>query len=467
MQRRFALLFVLAACSGSANRPNKPTKSAGDPDPDGPHRAAVAAQIQPYVDAEVVNGLVVGLYDSGKLEIYGFGAGPNGQHPDGTTLYEIGSITKVYTSLLLADAVQRREVQLDTSVAELLPPGITVPTKDKVAITLKHLALHSSGLPRLPPSLVQDQRKDPYGGYNEEALYRDLVATQLEAPPGTRIVYSNYGAGLLGHVLGRKLGAGYGAVLRERILSPLGLSDTFLGFPAGTDARRAPGTDEDLQPEPPWTFDALAGAGALVSDARDQLHMLDAELDAYAGSKGVLRAPMRLTQEDQLETGGGPNTGLGWQVDSEGRYWHNGGTGGYHCFIGFDVKTRRGVVILASTSTSLLDRLADAMYKVLEGTPPVPAKFPTPEQIVPLAGTYDFSGTKLVVTVAGKRLYIEGPGEPKHRMSPLSDHEFFIEPLQAAAIFQKEGERVARLVFALGDHTMTATRVDTPTAPAP
>lgn len=459
-------MVALGACSGPANRPNTP-KPATDVDPDGPHRAAVAAQVQPFVDAELVNGLVIGLYDAGKLEIYGFGTGPEGKRPDGTTLYELGSVTKVYTSLLLADAVQRREVQLDTPVAELLPPGITVPTKDRAVITLKHLALHASGLPRLPPSLVQARATDPYGGYGEEALYRDLIATELETPPGTRIVFSNYGSGLLGHALGKKLGSGYGPVLRERILGPLGLGDTFVGFPAGTDSRRAPGTDEDLQPAAPWTFDALAGAGALVSTVRDQLRLVDAELDAYAGSKAELRAPMRLTQEDQLAGEGGPNTGLGWQIDSQGRYWLNGGTGGYHAFVGFDVKTRRGVVILASTATSLLDRLADTMYKVLDGTPPAPAKFPTPEQLVPLAGTYDFSGTQLTVTVAGKRLYIEGPGEPKHRMSPLSDREFFIEPLQAAAIFQKEGERVARLVFALGDRTLTAVRVEKPVAPAP
>ncbi len=419
----------------------------------------MAAQVKPFVDAEIVNGLVVGLYDGGKLEIYGFGKGADGKPPDGKTLYELGSVTKVYTSLLLADAVQRREVTLDTPVAELLPPGITVPTKDKVAITLKHLALHASGLPRLPPSLIRDPRPDPYAGYGEEQLYQDLLATDLEVPPGTRIVYSNYGAGVLGVALGRKIGGGFATALRDRVLAPLGLANTFLGFPAGTESRRAQGTNEDLQPTPPWTFDALAGAGALVSDARDQLHLIDTEIDAYAGSKAVLRGPMRLTQEDQLENQG-PNTGIGWQIDKDGRYWHNGATGGYHAFVGFDPKSRRGVVILASTSTSLIDRLADTMYKVLEGEPPVPAAFPTAAQLIAFVGTYDFSGSKLVVTAAGKRLYIEGPGEPKHRMSPLSATEFFIEPIQAAAIFQKDGDKVARLVFALGDHTMTATRVE-------
>ncbi len=460
MSRRFALLFLLAACSGASSRTTKPTKPGGEADPDGPHRAAVAAQVKPFIDAEIVSGLVVGLYEGGKLEIYGFGKGPDGVGtPDGKTLYELGSITKVYTSLLLADAVQRREVTLDTPVAELLPPGITVPIKDKVAITLKHLALHASGLPRLPPSLIQDPRPDPYAGYGEEQLYRDLLTTDLEVPPGTRIVYSNFGAGVLGVALGRKLGGGYATALRTRVLGPLGLTSTFIGFPAGTEGRRAQGTDEDLRPTPPWTFDALAGAGALVSDARDQLRLINAELDAYAGSKAPLSAPIRLTQEDQLESQG-PNTGLGWQIDKDGRYWHNGSTGGFHSFIGFDPKSRRGVVVLASTASSLVDRLADSMYKVLENEPPVPAAFPTAEQLIPLVGTYDFSGSKLIVTASGKRLYIEGPGEPKHRMSPLSATEFFIEPIQAAAIFQKDGDKVARLVFAVGGRSLSATRVE-------
>ena len=467
MSRWLSLLIVLGACGTPARPPTRPVVAAPVTDPDGPHRAAVRAQVQPFLDAEVLSGVVVGLYDAGKLEIYGFGAGPDGKPPSGTTLFELGSITKVYTGLLLADAVQRREVTLDTPVSELLPPGITVPTRDKQVITLKHLVLHSSGLPRLPASLLAP-RADPYGGYGEEQLYRDLLATELASPPGTQIVYSNFGAGLLGHALGRKLGGGYGQALRDRVLTPLGLTSTFLGFPAGTDGERAQGTNDDLHPMPPWTFDALASAGALVSNARDQLQLIDAELDAAAGSKGVLRAPMRLSQEEQLEDPDrGPNSGLGWMIDADGRYWHNGGTGGFHSFVGFEPKTRRGIVILSATSTSLVDRLANAMYKVLEGEPPPPAAFPTPAALAGLAGTYDFSGSKLIVSAVGKRLYIEGPGEPRHRMLPLSAKEFFIEPLQAAAIFQDEGGKVVRLVFALGDHTMTANRVDEPAAPAP
>ncbi|MGE0398846.1 MAG: serine hydrolase domain-containing protein [Kofleriaceae bacterium] len=462
-----ATLLVLAtlasACSGTAAPPTIP--SAPDRDPDGPHAAAVAAQVKPFIDAEVVSGIVVGLYDGGKREIYGFGTGPKGAPPNGTTLFEIGSITKVFTALLLADSVQRREVSLDTAVSDLLPPGVTVPSKDKQLITLQQLALHTSSLPRLPPSLPTTAT-DPYAAYTEEMLYRDLIQTQLEHPPGTMISYSNFGYGLLGFALGRKIGGGYAKVMSERILRPLGLGDTYVAAPPGTP-NRIQGTNDDLASMPFWNWDVLAGAGTMVSNVRDQLTLIDAELDAAAGGKSVLRAPMRLTQESQLDAASGPNVGLGWQIDREGRYWHNGGTGGFHSFISFDPKTKRGVVVLASTSTSLVDRIGGLLFKVLANEAVEPAKFPTPDKLAPLAGSYDFSGTKLVVTVDGKRLYIEGPGEPRHRLMPLTETEFLIEAINAAVIFQKEGDKVERLVFAIGDQTMSAARVDEPTGTPP
>ncbi|HEX8107631.1 MAG TPA: serine hydrolase domain-containing protein, partial [Kofleriaceae bacterium] len=185
------------------------------------YREQVEAQVQPLLDAELVSGLVVGLYDVGKTEIYGFGKGPaQGKSqgpPDGNTLFELGPITTVYTALLLADAVQRREVALDTPVSELLPLGVTMPIRDKVAITLKHLALHAAGLPPHPPSIVaRGAAPDPFAGYGENELYNDLLRTELIAPPGTQINYSPYGAGLLGFVLGRKIGPGYAKALEAR-----------------------------------------------------------------------------------------------------------------------------------------------------------------------------------------------------------------------------------------------------------
>lgn len=457
MKLRWLWTALLIAC-GSTPRPGAPVPPADGVDPDGPNRARVAAHIQPLIDAELATAVVVGILDGGKREIYGFGKGPGGKAPDGKTLFELGSVTKIYTGLLLADAVQRREVDLDMPVGELLPPGVTVPTRERRVITLRHLALHSSGLPPLPPSLRVDT-PTPFAQYGENQLYADLVRTQLVTTPGERILYSEYASGLLAHALGRKIGGGYPSAVQARILQPLQLRDTFLAVPEEAQARLQPGTDEDLRPAPAWTYDALVGAGGLVSSMRDQLALLEAELDAEAGGKGPLRAAMRLTQEAQLE-GAGDNEGLGWQIDSAGRYWHNGTTGGYHAFVGFDPKTRRAIAILAATKTSLVDSTAAALYRVLAGEDVRPPRFPDGAQLRPFAGNYDFQGMKLAITVAGKRLYVEGPGEPKIRMVPISDHEFWIERLQSIVVFEREGDNVKRAIFVVGDKQMSAPRIE-------
>jgi CubicO group peptidase (beta-lactamase class C family) len=454
-----ALAAVVAAACGHSPKLSKapPPQAAIDVER---YREQVEAQVQPLLDAELVSGIVIGLYDVGKTEVYGFGKGPGRAVPDGNTLFELGPITTVYTSLLLADAVQRREIALDTPVSELLPLGVTMPIRDKVAITLKQLALHVSGLPAHPPSiLARGAAPDPFAGYGENELYSDLLRTELVAATGAQINYSPYGAGLLGFVLGRKLGAGFSRALETRVLRPLGLTDTFASVPPALAARRAPGTTDDLASAVPWTFDALAGAGAVVSSARDQLRLIDAELDAADGSTQPLRRAMKLTQEPQLDRQG-DNVSLGWLIDGAGRYWRNGGTGGYHAFVGFDPRSRRGVVVLASTASSTIERLAVPMYKVLEGAPPPAARLPGAAELAALAGSYDLGGTALQVIAEGKRLYLSGPGEPRHRLAPITDREFWLEALQSLAVFEKEGDKVARIVFGVGDHRIVVPRIE-------
>jgi CubicO group peptidase (beta-lactamase class C family) len=455
MHRWSVAAVVAAACSHAAPIPQLPPAAAVAA---GRHHDDVEAQVQPFLDAELVSGIVVGLYDVGRTEIYGFGKGPHNQPPDATTLFELGPVTKVYTSLLFADAIQRHEVALDTPLAELLPPGVTSPIRDNAAITLGEIALHTAGLPRLPPSVARRGAADLYAGYNENALYNDLIRTELEARPGTHIAYSNYGGGLLGFVLGKKLGGGYPKLIVDRVLKPLDLTDTFITVPDAAKPRRAAGTTEDLAPAPLWTYDAMAGAGALISTARDQLRMLDAELDAAAGGSLPLRRAMKLTQEPALDRLG-DNEGLGWMIDATGRYWHNGTSGGFHAFVGFDPKTKHGVVILASTATALVDRLAEAMYKVIDGPAPAPVKFASAADVAGFAGTYDLSGSNVSVIAQGRRLYLEAKGEPRHRLMPVSEHEFLVEALQTVASFEKDGDKVARLVFVVGDHRIAAPRV--------
>ena len=459
--------LALAAACGGARPPEPPRISETDADPEGSHAAAVAAAVKPYLDAELLSGLVVGLYDAGRREIYGFGKGPGpgpgGVAPDGGSLFELGTATRVYTGLLLADAIQRREIDPDAEVASYLPPGVTVPTRDKAAITVRHLALHGSGLPPLPPSLAQASGADPFRGYDEDRLYRDLNRTELVAAPGTAIQPSSYGTALLGLAIGRKAGPGYARALETRILAPLELRDTALAVPPGAAARRMAGTDDDLAAAPGWSWGALAPAGGLVSSARDQLRLLEAELDAAAGGKNLpLRGPMRLTQEPQLEeTGaGGDNLGLGWMIDGAGRLWQGGGSGGFRAFLALDPKQKRAVVVLASTASPVIDRLGRALLALLDDPKAAAWTPPTPAQLAAYAGTYDFAGQQLAMVAAGRRIYLQVPNEPRVRLLPVSDHEFWIEPLQAVAMFQQEGGKIARVVFGVGARQIAAPRVE-------
>lgn len=452
MMRLVAFSLLLTACGGS--HPARTTthgKPAGV-DPDGPHRAIVAAQIQPLIDAELTPGIVVGLYDAGRTEIYGFGKGPGGKPPHGDTLFEVGQLTQVFTSLELADAVQRREVALDTPASDLLPPGVTMPTADKITITLKHLALHVSGLPTLPPSLMAQPTPEAFAKYNEDALYRDLIHTELIGTPGTRIHSSDYGIGLLSFMLTKKLGD----VMKPRILEPLGMRDT--AFEPVDKARFAQGQTDDFLPAPRGEYGGMRGALGIVSSARDLLRLVDAELDAAAGGKQPLRPALRLTQENQLE-GEGANESLGWNVDSTGRYWQAGGTAGFRSFVTFDPKTRRGVVLLSSSSVSLIDTLAKRLYDVLANIEVPKPKFADAALLAKYAGKYDFQGKQVAITASGPRIYVEAPDEPKFRMLPISENQFWIDPLRLMIVFEQKDDKVSRAIFVLGPNQISAPRV--------
>jgi D-alanyl-D-alanine-carboxypeptidase/D-alanyl-D-alanine-endopeptidase len=197
---------------------------------------------------------------------------------DGDTVFEIGSVTKVFTSLLLADMVQRGEVALTDPVAKYLPPGIKMPERGGRQITLQDLATHTSGLPRLPPNLAPKDPANPYADYSVEQLYQFLSSYQLTRDIGSQYEYSNLGGGLLGHALARRAGMDYGALVRSRICEPLEMKSTGITLSAGMKARMAVGHDRSLDAVENWDLPALAGAGGLRSTANDLLTFLAANL---------------------------------------------------------------------------------------------------------------------------------------------------------------------------------------------
>ena len=272
---------------------------------------------------------------------------------NGETMFEIGSVTKVFTSLLLADMVQRGEVSLDDPVAKFLPSDVKVPERDGKRITLIDLATHTSGLPRLPTNLAYRSVKNPYADYSAADLYQFLSTYQLKRDIGKKYEYSNLGGGLLGLALSQCAGMDYGELVRKRICIPLGMTSTTSRLDADMQWRRSVGHDRTMQPTANWDHGpATAGAGELWSDANDLLIFLAANL-GYAQTP--LAQAMATTLNVRRPTGmKGLEIALAWHITTKrGRQmvWHNGGTGGYRSFIGFDPQSRVGVVALSNAFT--------------------------------------------------------------------------------------------------------------------
>ena len=303
-------------------------------------------------------GLVVGVSTSDDRVVRAAGE----VQPDG--LFELGSVTKVFTGLALALAAVRGEVALDEPVADLLP-GVRVPVGwGRRPILLWHLATHLSGLPRLPVGLLWKLRgdlRDPYAGVDADWLYASLAQTRLRPwrPPGRRYRYSNLGMGLLGHALARRVTGGsdsrgedYARMVRERICVPLGLADTVHG---DGDGRIVQGHSGAGTPVPPWDLAAVAGAGGLRATADDVLTFLDAQL-GRAEVTGDLAAAMALTHRVRY-AGRKIRVGLAWHVDpgpgAPRTYWHDGGTGGGASVAVFAPAHGRAVVILANQARSV------------------------------------------------------------------------------------------------------------------
>ncbi|MDQ3607277.1 MAG: beta-lactamase family protein, partial [Gemmatimonadota bacterium] len=243
--------------------------------------STVRSILKVRVESGRAPGIVVGILENGQRRYVAYGSAGPGRGPlDEHTLFEIGSISKTFTGLLLADAVVRGEVRLDQPVVELLPAGTVIPARADRPITLEQLATHRSGLPRLPTNMAPANPADPYADYDEARLYAFLAAYTPPRSPGDSAEYSNLGAGLLGHALVRRSGApSWGALVERRTTGPLGMRETFVDVPPAAIERLAAGHDAGMDTVPPWHLDVLAGAGALRSTAADMLTYLAAQMD--------------------------------------------------------------------------------------------------------------------------------------------------------------------------------------------
>lgn len=407
---------------------------------------------QPLIDTGVAVGFVVGAIVDGEVMVRGYGTtgraspvvsdGPEEvlvDVPDGDTVYEIGSITKVFTGLLLADAVERGLVRLDQPVRELLPDRFRLPTYGPREIRLVHLATHSSGLPRMPDNLSR-----PYVLYDEARLTRYLASYELPWSPGERSAYSNLGAGLLGHALSLYLGEQLGALIEERITGPLALRDTRILLSDTMRARLAPGHDADGRPASGlWLPPTLQAASALSSTANDLLRFAAANLAPETTPLArALRASHEIRFDHDDECNG---IALFWGRQRSGATLeHFGGTLGYRSFLGIHPGRRVAVVVLANTASDRIDDLARGAFALFLGdeVERVPVDVPIPltrEELKRFVGSYDLPAAgRIRISLEEDGLVIRIPGEPSARMYPRSERDFSLRMIDARVSFESD-----------------------------
>ncbi len=355
--RALVVLVILAAATASA---------AGQPAASVP----VDSLARSFAEANGLPSLVVGVTVGGQRQVLGVGAIDSmGTAPDAHTLYEIGSVSKVLTSLALADAITTREVTLTTPVAVLLPDSLAMRTYGDWPIRLVDLATHTSGLPRLPTDLAMTPDfniADPYALYTADRLLAYLETVELETAPGDTYSYSNLGAGLLGYALALHSGTTYAENVRTRVLAPLGIRETILTVPNSLAARFADahGLTGDVVPHWTWT-DATAGAGGWRSTAGDLLTFVEAALT----SDGPLAEPMALALSPQKAASERVSIGLGWHLSPFGAHtlaWHNGMVGGAGAFIGAVPDLGVGVVVLTNRQAEVDGFAVDVLRRLVD-----------------------------------------------------------------------------------------------------
>jgi D-alanyl-D-alanine-carboxypeptidase/D-alanyl-D-alanine-endopeptidase len=369
---------------------------------------SLGAIVAPALDVCPAAGLVVGVHVRGRSRVYGFAArGARDRIPDGTTIHEIGSITKVLTTSLLATLVVEQRIRLDDPVRGFLPELSRFPLE----ITPRRLATHTSGLPRLPTDrrltlTAVKNPKNPYVGYTTDDLFRWL-ADYTTAPSSDRgVTYSNLGVALLGHVCARAAGSSYEEAVERRIAQPLGLRDTGVTVPPDKLARLAAPHNWRGEPASSWDLPAFVGAGALRSTADDMLRFLGANVDPerwfpslalchdvqiadpcfvasgliteIARAYGFELAVSAVAPSNEQLQAGRFRMALGWlrTIDDDGDdiHWHNGATGGYRAFAGFSKGGRTAVVVLANRGGTLGDTSVDdigfGVLRLLSVAPP-------------------------------------------------------------------------------------------------
>ncbi len=330
--------------------------------------AWVAKAAGPLVENRIADGLSVGYIEGDHFGIVHLGSSnQTKEKANYSTVYELGSISKVFTSLLLADAVVRGEIDLNAAADATNPAGIRLPSRDGRSIQWIDLSTHRSGLPRLPSNLPLTDLTNPYRDYDSKQAAAFLNQYELPRQPGKSQEYSNFGASVLGYLVAAKAGKTYEQLLRERIAEPLRMTDCTVTLTSDQTKRLATPHDKFGSATPPWTFSDLPGAGGVHATMRDMMRFAKAQLNPPAGKLGDA---IELAWKQQRDAdASGSAMGLGWMIAGDGQTrWHNGQTGGSHAALFINREQKCAVVVLCNTAvTNEIDQLATQLIQKAAG----------------------------------------------------------------------------------------------------
>ena len=331
--------------------------------------------VKPLIDDKKNMSFAISVYDvnseTPRYFYFGQVAKDNTALPNENTVYEIGSITKIFTTTMLTMLAREGKMKIDDPVQNYLPAGVTIHNfLSNDPIKLLHLATQTSGLPRLPGNMMNDPKtdpKNPYKNYGEAELTTFINNYILEMEPGTRYQYSNLGMGLLGYLMEKGSGKTYEELLHYYIADSLGMTMTSTKLSADMQKNIAKPYNEKGEPTLNWDFGVLAGCGAVKSTLGDMTKFLAFQMGKT--DKMEFKEYLKMMQTRRFETDI-PNTaiGMGWHI-SETMWdrtiiWHNGGTGGYRSFMGFIPETNSGVVVLSNQANDV-DGVAVEILKYL------------------------------------------------------------------------------------------------------
>ena len=388
-------------------------------------------------------GLVAVVLDGGRRidAAYGRSDAADNRALDADSVFEIGSISKVFTALLFADMVVRGEVSPGDPVAKLLPANVRVPEFQDKPITLLDLATYMSGLPRMPSNFAAKDKSNPFADYTVENLYAFLADHQLRFAPGTHYEYANLGFGLLGHALELSAVMGYEELVISRICAPLGMDDTRITLSGSMQSRLARGHNSRLEPVANWDIPTLAGAGALRSTANDLFKFLEMALgnrsSPLAPAMAMTLGERHPTERPRVEVG------LGWFLSTSYKdeiVWKDGGTGGYATFVGFSMKSHRASILLSNTADygpnlRLGVHLVNSAYALPKLRRAVPVD---PAVLASYAGRYMLAPTfVLTVRAEGGRLFVQATAQPEYEVFAEDDANFFYRVVDAQITFDR------------------------------